>query len=98
MKVSNETKVGALTAIAITSANPLGTSSVDIKLGNSTEYLKSGDTVQTNAPADLLTSLNNKIAPIADQIKVTLESLDTLLRNINNVIDPNTKGNLQSTI
>ncbi len=85
-------------SVAVIQGNPLASSSVNITLGNSTAYLVSGDTLDTNAPPDLLASLSDKVAPIADQVKVTLGSLDSLLRNINTVIDPNTKGNLQTTI
>ena len=85
-------------SVAVVEGNPLGTSSVTISLGDSKQYLKSGDTINTAAPANLLSSLNNKIIPVADQLKATLASLDTVLRNINSVLDPNTKGNLQSTI
>jgi phospholipid/cholesterol/gamma-HCH transport system substrate-binding protein len=40
----------------------------------------------------------NKLEPVTDQIKVTFQSLDSVLKNINRIFDPNTKNNLQEAI
>lgn len=85
-------------SVAVIEGNPLGTSSVTIRLGDSKEFLKSGDTLTTAAAGDLLGALSDKVAPVADQLKATLASLDAVLKNVNSVLDPNTKGNLQNTI
>ncbi len=78
--------------------NPLGTPSIDVKLGDSTTYLQTGDTLKTANSLGLVGNLTNKISPIADQLKTTLQSLDNVLKNINTVFDPNTKNNLQQVI
>ncbi|MEX6686262.1 MlaD family protein [Danxiaibacter flavus] len=78
--------------------NPLGTPSLDIKLGTSTSYLHSDDTLRTSKAGGLLDAVSAKLGPVADQLAVTLGSLDSLLRNANSVLDPHTKGNLQSVI
>ncbi|HWB24418.1 MAG TPA: MlaD family protein [Chitinophagaceae bacterium] len=85
-------------SVASINANPLGTTSISIALGNSTKYLSGGDTILTSNDAGLLASITNKVGPVADELKVTLSSLDTVLRNVNTVLDPTTKGNLQSVI
>jgi len=38
------------------------------------------------------------LGPLSDQITTTLVTLDSLLRNFNGILDPNTKGNLRSVI
>lgn len=78
--------------------NPLGTPSVEIKLGTSTSYLQSDDTLRSSKAGGLLDAVSAKLGPVADQLAVTLGSLDSLLRNANSVLDPHTKGNLQSVI
>lgn len=79
-------------------SNPLGTSSVIIYPGNGSVYLKSDDTIMTRASAGMFGEITNKLTPVTDQIKATLATLDTVLKNVNTVLDPNTKGNLQGTI
>ena len=85
-------------SVAQIEASPLGASSVVISTGNSTKYLVSGDTMNTQNTSGLLGELSGKIAPVADQLRATLNSLDTVLKNFNTILDPNTKGNLQSVI
>jgi len=85
-------------SLASIESNPLGGEGIDIQLGNSSKYLTSGDTILSTNKGGLLESLSNKIVPVADQLKTTLASLDSVLRNVNTVLDPTTKGNLQSVI
>jgi len=60
--------------------------------------LKSGDTIRSEENAGMLGALTNKLGPLSDQITMTLITLDSLMRNFNSVLDPNTKGNLRSVI
>ncbi|MBN9298087.1 MAG: MCE family protein [Filimonas sp.] len=85
-------------SIAAINGSPLGASSVEITLGNSANPLPEGGMLKSTEHAGLLSSLSAKVGPVADQLKVTLASLDSVLRNVNTVLDPNTKGNLQSVI
>ncbi|MBS1744725.1 MAG: MCE family protein [Bacteroidetes bacterium] len=78
--------------------NPLGSPVLNIQLGSSTSYLKSGDTLQSSENTGLLGTLSNKLGPLSDQLTATLVTLDTLMRNFNNLLDPNTKGNIRSVI
>lgn len=85
-------------SVASIESNPLGGNSVHIKLGNSTTMLSlsPGDTILSTNEGGLLSGITNKLVPVADQLKNTLASLDTVLRNVNTILDPSTKGNLQS--
>jgi len=85
-------------SMAVIKESMLGTNSIDIKLGDSKKYLEAGDTLQTMNSEDLLSSLSNKVSPVADQLKTTLHTLDSTLKNISGIFDPNTKNNLQSVI
>jgi len=78
--------------------NPLGTPSIIIVLGDSKKYLHTGDTLLTASSAGLLGDVMNKLGPVGDQIKTTVHSLDSVLKNINSIFDPNTKNNLQEVI
>ncbi|MBC7650309.1 MAG: MCE family protein [Deinococcales bacterium] len=78
--------------------NPLGSPSMEIVIGNDTKYLQSGDTLLTGNNTSLFVSLTGKVAPIADQLKITLLSLDSVLKNVNSMFDANTKSNWQGTM
>lgn len=85
-------------SIASIKENPLGNASITIRLGDATTYVKSGDTILTASNAGLLGDVMTKLGPVSDQIKATVGSLDTVLKNINTIFDPATKNNLQEVI
>jgi phospholipid/cholesterol/gamma-HCH transport system substrate-binding protein len=85
-------------SVATIRENPLGSSSIQISLGDAKSYLQSGDTVLTASNAGLLGDVMQKLGPVSDQIKHTVQSLDSVLKNINAVFDPSTRNNLQQVI
>jgi phospholipid/cholesterol/gamma-HCH transport system substrate-binding protein len=85
-------------SVASIKENPLGTPSIDVKLGDSKAFLRPGDTLLTAASAGLLGDVMKKFGPVGDQVTTTLHSLDSVLKNINTIFDPRTKGNLQQVI
>jgi phospholipid/cholesterol/gamma-HCH transport system substrate-binding protein len=85
-------------SVATIKDNPLGAPSINIKLGDGTKYLSTGDTLLTASSAGLLGDVMNKLGPVSDQIKTTVHSLDSVLKNINTIFDPATKNNLQEVI
>jgi len=85
-------------SVAHIAENPLSSPSIVISLGDTKQYLKSGDTVTTTKGGGMLAGITDKLGPVADQIKTTVASLDVVLKNINNTLDPNTKNNLQAVI
>jgi phospholipid/cholesterol/gamma-HCH transport system substrate-binding protein len=85
-------------SIASIKESPLGAPSITIAPGNSTVYLKTGDSIPTASTPGMLADVMNKLTPVTDQVKTTLHSMDSVLRNINTIFDPNTKNNLQQVI
>lgn len=85
-------------SVATIKENPLGPASISIALGNAKQYLNVGDTLATASQEGLMGSLMSKLGPVGDQIKLTVQSLDSVLKNINTIFDPHTKNNLQQTI
>jgi phospholipid/cholesterol/gamma-HCH transport system substrate-binding protein len=73
-------------------------SSLDINLGNATTYIKNGDTITSITKPGVLDQLSNSAAPAVDSIKKAAAALSRVLENVNTIFDPNTKGNLQTTI
>lgn len=85
-------------SVASISSNPLGTSSMDISLGNSRRYLKNHDTIPTVDVPGPLGLITTKLTPVVDQVRVTVQTLDLVLRNVNSVFDPRTKNNVQEVV
>ena len=46
----------------------------------------------------LLADITQRVQPVVDQVKVTLGTMDSVLRNMNSIFDPYTKSNIQSTV
>ncbi|MBH2004658.1 MAG: mammalian cell entry protein [Sphingobacteriia bacterium] len=85
-------------SIAAINSNPLGTPSIEITLGDDKKFLQPGDTLRTVESAGILSGVMEKITPVADQLKTTIHTLDSVMKNINTIFDPTTKNNLQSVI
>jgi len=88
----------AKNSIATISSELLGTTSVKITLGDATEYVQDGDTLNTAKTLGLADKLKSSLDPTLASVNKTLGSLDTVLLNLNSVLDPRTKNNLQSII
>ncbi len=85
-------------SLAVIKDNPLGSPSITVTLGDAKTFIQPGDTLITGSNAGLLGDVMSKLGPVSDQIKVTVHSLDSVLKNINSIFDPNTKNNLQQVI
>jgi phospholipid/cholesterol/gamma-HCH transport system substrate-binding protein len=83
---------------AVIMANPLGTSTLNIVLGTSTNYIKEGDTLSTRASGGIIEDLKGTLTPTVDRVNGTLKSLDSLVEQVGVVLDPKTKSNLQQVI
>jgi len=84
-------------SVAMIKPNPIGTTSVEIRLGDSKVNLNSGDSIFTEANAGVFNDILKKVNPVLFEVQKAVSSLDTLIININSVIDPRTKGNIGST-
>ncbi len=85
-------------SVAVINSNPLGSPSIDIRLGDQKSFLKSGDTLLTASSPSLVGGIMDKLTPVADQLKTTIHTLDSVMKNINTIFDPSTKNNLQTVI
>lgn len=85
-------------SVAVISPSLLGTTSLEIKLGNVLEYYKDGDTLLTQASGGMFDAALQKVDPVLAQVQGAVKSLDSLLVTVNGVFDPNTKNNIQGTM
>ncbi|MBL0146618.1 MAG: MCE family protein [Chitinophagaceae bacterium] len=83
---------------ALIKPNPLSTTSIDIKLGDANTYLKKVDTILTQPSDGIFDAALGRIDPVLSQVKGAVKSLDSVLMNVNSVIDANAKNNIQAML
>jgi phospholipid/cholesterol/gamma-HCH transport system substrate-binding protein len=84
IKLNRELNI-PVNSLATIKDNPLGTASIDISMGESKKYIKNHDTIPTIDAPGVLGEVTTKLTPVVDQIKVTVQTLDSVLRNVNSV-------------
>ncbi|MEC5146173.1 MlaD family protein [Chitinophaga sp. 212800010-3] len=85
-------------SVAHISSDLLGTRTVQIDLGNATEYLKSGDTVYAAVDGSMTDAIKEQVSPLIKKLQGTLSNVDSVLLAVNAILDTNAKGNLQEAI
>lgn len=85
-------------SVAFIRSNPLGTTSIDIKLGDATVFLPVNDTIQTEASAGILDAAVQEIRPVLGSVKKAISSIDSVLMNFNRLLDPSAKNNINATL
>lgn len=94
IKLSKDVNI-PVNSLASIKDNPLGSPSMTVSMGDSRTYLKNHDTIPTVDNPGVLGSVTAKLTPVVDQVKYTLQTLDTVLRNVNSIFDPMTKNNMR---
>jgi phospholipid/cholesterol/gamma-HCH transport system substrate-binding protein len=97
IKLSKELNI-PINSIASIKDNPLGSSSIDISMGNMKKYFKNHDTIPTVDAPGIVGEMTTKLTPVVDQVKVTVRTLDSVLKNVNSIFDPFTKNNMQQVV
>lgn len=97
IKLNKEFNI-AVNSVASIKDNPLGAPSIDISLGDQKTYLKNHDTIPTLDMPGMFGEITTKLTPVVEQVKVTIQTLDSVLRNVNSVFDPSTKNNMQEVV
>ncbi len=76
----------------------LGNASLEIQLGNSTTYLKSGDTLITSLSGGAFDEALKLINPVLYEVRNAVKSLDSVLHVVTGVFDSNTKNNIKGIL
>ena len=85
-------------SVAYIKSNPVSTTSIDIRLGDANVYLPKNDTIKTEASAGILDAAVQEIRPVLSQVKNAVHSLDSVLRTVSSVVDPNAKNNIRGIL
>ena len=85
------------TIARIYSADLMGSKSVDLKLGNSVNQAKDGDTLATSIEAGLMEEVNAQVQPIKVKAESLLASIDTLVVAFQAIFNESARKNLSES-
>lgn len=85
-------------SVAVINPNLLGSTSLEIQLGNATTYLKNNDTILTTSSSGAFDEALKAINPVLYEVKNAVKSLDTVLHSVTSILDTKTTSNLKNTI
>jgi phospholipid/cholesterol/gamma-HCH transport system substrate-binding protein len=85
-------------SVAVINSDLLGSTSLEVKMGTSGDFIRSGDTLQSTQKLGIMTEVTKSLNPALANVNKTLTSLDVLIRQLSATLDPKTQGNLQSII
>lgn len=97
LSVSKDYNIPTDSKAMMFSAGLMGGKSIEIKLGEATEYLKSGDTIQTGVTLDMFDTLANELGDIKSRVATLLDNLNQTISGVDSLIDDNSK-NLTKTV
>lgn len=85
-------------SVAIIKPSLLGTTSVEITLGDASTYIPMNDTISTKPSSGVFTDVLSKVDPVLYQVTKAVTSIDSILGKVNQVLDPNAKNNISAML
>jgi len=85
-------------SVAVIKPSLLGTTNVEIDLGDSPNHLGKNDTILTQATAGLFNDALKKVDPVLAEVTNAVKAIDSVLLTVKNVLDPEAKGNIQAML
>ena len=85
-------------SLAVINPNLLGSPSLEIKLGTSSNYLKNNDTLLTTLSGGAFDEALKMINPVLYEVRNATKSLDSVLHIIGSVFDENAKRNIKGML
>lgn len=85
-------------SVASIKDNPLGSPQIDIRLGDSKEFLKKGATIPSENSLGMFDAITNQLTPTKDKLNAALKELELTLKNINSIFDPKSKANIHDAL
>lgn len=98
LSISNDISIPANSLARIYSADLLGSKGIDIILGNGTQYLQPGDTLDSNITMSLQEEVNQMVQPVLRKAGDMMSSIDTVISALGDVFNNKTRENLIRSI
>ena len=96
--IGKNLEIPANSIAAIQSTDLMGSKAINIIPGNALAYANSGDTLKTQIELGLIEQMNKQIQPLKLKAENILSSLDSVLTDIQEVFNSNTKGNIEKSL
>lgn len=87
-----------INSIAYISSGLVGASYIVIEKGNSTQYMKPGDTLKTRIDNGILGDVKAQLNPTVAKVKDVLDSLKQTLSGVNTLFNAENKANIMQTM
>ena len=75
-------------SVGVINSSLIGSTSIVINKGDDTQYLNSGDTLQTKQKPNLFSQVEQSVNPVILKLGGTLTSLDSLVQVVGTMFDP----------
>ncbi len=98
LKVEKSIDIPVDSKARIVSLDLLGTKAISIIKGGSTNFIKDNQLLSGDIELGSIESLSAAALPAMDGAKLTIQTLDQTLHNLNNIIDKPTQLHLKSTV
>ena len=85
-------------SVAIIKPSLLGTTNVEIDLGDAATHLAKNDTILTQASTGIFNDALKKVDPVLAEVTNAVKAIDSVLLTVKNVLDPVAKGNIQAML
>jgi phospholipid/cholesterol/gamma-HCH transport system substrate-binding protein len=76
----------------------VGSSYINIQLGDSKVFLKDGDSIRTKTDNGLFNDLTSQVNPTLTKARTAIDSLTAVLGSINSLFDTRTKNNIRTIV
>ena len=97
MNLTKEVNI-PVNSIAIIKPSLLGTTSVEITLGDAKTYIARNGFIITETTTGIFNEVLSKVNPVMYQVTKAVTSIDSVLMAVNHILDPSAKNNLQATL
>lgn len=99
LQINGDYQITKNSVAELYSPGPIGGKQISIIPNTkTTEFTVSGDYLASSSKLGLTEEVSNQIKPIKDKLDKVLENANTMLVNINQVLDDKTKQNLRSSL
>ncbi|MGD0582144.1 MAG: MlaD family protein [Bacteroidales bacterium] len=86
------------TVAEVTTASLIAGMKIRLVFGNGPGVYKSGDTIPGRLAESIITKFENELDPLKEKITGLINSLDTVLTGINNIMSPSFRANMRGTM
>lgn len=85
-------------SVAMLKPNPLGATTLEVKLGTTAKFLNPGDTLVTTMSGGAFDEALKMLNPVLYEVRNAVKSLDSVLHIIGTTFDPATKNNIKGVV